>query len=534
MLYFDCHCRLGQRPDKHRRTRWSTAHLLEDMDLAEIAGALVSHGLAHAYDPRYGNDRLAAELTLAPGRLFGVWCILPLGSPDFYRSGDDLLLAMEKAGVRAARVVPGGFSLRPEVVGETLAALEEARMLTLFEAGWAAGRDLFECFHDLLSRHPHLPMLLTDASWAQQRHVRRLMELHSNLHLEFSSYQANRVLEEYVTAFGDERLLFGTGGTEKSPGAARALVDYAQIPLVSRQRIAGENLKRLLRGQGPAEAAPARRPEDRCVADARHGRPQSAFVFDAHAHLLHEGGGGAGVSYLMPAGDARGMLEVCDWCGIDRVAMMSWAGPVCSDAHDGNEVVHRAMQRFGPRVLGVAVVDPSHMTGDEMKAEIELRYREQGFVGLKPYPRMALSYEDESFAPWWEFGNRYRLYALLHVEGRTGGVPAVGRLAERYPEMSWIIAHSGGSYPFAEEVAACISGHPNVYAELTLTPVTNRVVEYLVQATDDEHVLFGTDAPMRDPRPQLGWVVWADLPLASKEKILGLSFLRIVSRALKL
>ena len=38
-----------------------------------------------------------------------------------------------------------------------------------------------------------------------------------------------------------------------------------------------------------------------------------------------------------------------------------------------------------------------------------------------------------------------------------------------------------------------------------VTPVTNGVVEYLVEATDDEHVLFGTDAPMRDPRQQLGW-----------------------------
>lgn len=109
----------------------------------------------------------------------------------------------------------------------------------------------------------------------------------------------------------------------------------------------------------------------------------------------------------------------------------------------------------------------------------------------------------------------------------------MGRLADRFPEMSWLIAHTGGSYPFAEEVAACIQEHPNVYAEITLTPVTNRVVEYLVEATDDEHVLFGTDAPMRDPRQQLGWVVWADLPVASKEKILGGNFRRIVERARK-
>ena len=533
MLLFDCHCRVGPRPDKHRRTRWSTAHLLEDMDLAEVAGSLVSHAVAHSYDPLYGNARLDEVLAAAPGRLFGVWCLVPVGSPDFYPHGTALLQAMERADIRAVRLVPGGFSLRPEVIGETLAALEHAGVLTLMEAGWAAatGGDLFACFHDLLSQHPQLPVLLTDASWAQQRHVRRLMELHRNLHLEFSSYQANRVVEDYVSAFGDERLLFGTGGTEKSPGAARALIDYAQLPPVSRQRLAGGNLVRLLGGQGPTQAAPARRPADRCVADARTGRPQSGLVIDAHAHVLHEGGQGAGVTYLMSRGDAAGMLEVCDWCGIDRIAMMSWVGPVCSDAIAGNEVVQLARQRFGDRVIGVAVIDPSHLTPAEMAAEIQRRYVEQGFVGLKPYPRMALSYEDDAFAPWWAFGNEHRLYGLMHVEGRTGGVAAIGRLAERYPEMSWIIAHSGGSYAFAEEVAACVVGHPNVYAELTLTPVTNRVVEYLVEATDADHVLFGSDAPMRDPRPQLGWVVWADLPLATKDKILGGNFARLLDRA---
>ena len=50
------------------------------------------------------------------------------------------------------------------------------------------------------------------------------------------------------------------------------------------------------------------------------------LVVDAHAHVLHEGGQGAGVNYIMYDGDADGMLEVNGWCGIDRVAMMSWLG----------------------------------------------------------------------------------------------------------------------------------------------------------------------------------------------------------------
>ena len=533
MLYFDCHAKVGQRPEKHPRVRWSTEHLLEDMDLAEISGALVSHGLAHSYDPIYGNSRLRGELKKGPERLFGIWCILPVGSPDFYASGDQLLGAMEEEDIRAVRAVAGNFSLHPEMMGETFEALQEAGILTLLEASWAAGREMFPFFHELLGRYPGLPVLLTDHVWPQQRYVHRLMQLHENLHIEFSAYQINRGLERYAADFGDERLLFGTGGTEKSPGAARTFVDYAQVPQASKRKVAGENLIRLLGGQGPTAEAEPGRSEDICVADARAGRPQSTFVFDAHAHVLHEGGEGAGPNYIMYQGDADGMLEVYDWCGVDRVAMMSWHGPVCTDAHDGNEVVWRGMQKHGDRILGVAVIDPTHMTAEEMEEEIRLRYTEQGFTGLKPYVRMNLSYEAPAFDPWWEFGNAHRLYALMHVAGHTGGVPGVGRLADRFPRMSWLIAHTGGSYPFAEEVAACIQEHPNVYAEITLTPVTNRVVEYLVEATDDEHVLFGTDAPMRDPRQQLGWVVWADIPVESKEKILGGNFRRIVERAQK-
>lgn len=531
MLYFDCHCMIGPRPDKHPRVRWSTEHLLEDMGLAEISGALVSHAIAHSYDPIHGNARLHEEIRKAPDRLFGVWCILPVGSPGFYRTGDQLLHAMEQADVRAARAVAGNYSLCPEMMGETFEALQEARILTLLDAAWPGGGDLFAFFHDVLSRYPNLPFLVTDFSWGQQRSVYRLMQLHENLRIEFSAYQIHRGIELYEAEFGAERLLFGTGGTEKSPGAARAYIDYAQISEQAKRLVAGGNLKRLLKGQGPQEEAPQKRPEDIIVADARAGRPQSVFVFDAHAHVLHEGGESAGVNLVMLQGDADGILEVCDWCGIDRTAMMSWQGPVCSDAAQGNEVVWRAMQKYGRRIIGVATIDPSHTSREEMDAEIRLRYVEQGFLGLKPYPRMGLSYENEIFVPWWTFGNEHRLYALMHVDGHTGGVPGVGRLAERYPEMSWLIAHTGGSYQFAEEVVACIKDHPNVYAEITLTPVTNRVIEFLVGATDDEHVLFGTDVPMRDPRQQLGWVVWADLPVESKKKILGENFKRIIDRA---
>ena len=101
MLYFDAHACVGQRPFKHKRTRWSTEHLLEDMALAEISGALISHGLAQSYDPLYGNRRVGEETKKASEKLFPLWCVLPLGSVDFYSSAEKMLQSMEEAFVCA-------------------------------------------------------------------------------------------------------------------------------------------------------------------------------------------------------------------------------------------------------------------------------------------------------------------------------------------------------------------------------------------------------------------------------------------------
>ena len=35
---------------------------------------------------------------------------------------------------------------------------------------------------------------------------------------------------------------------------------------------------------------------------------------------------------------------------------------------------------------------------------------------------------------------------------------------------------------------------------------------------------------MRDPRQQLGWVIWEDLSIKSRENILGNNFQKIISR----
>jgi predicted TIM-barrel fold metal-dependent hydrolase len=206
---------------------------------------------------------------------------------------------------------------------------------------------------------------------------------------------------------------------------------------------------------------------------------------------------------------------------------MSWAGPVGSDI-ESNDIVSRACRKYPSRFLGLVYINPVHVPREALLAELRRLVEEEGFVGLKPYHLAGLDYNDPLYDSCWEYADRRGLYALLHL-----GAGAVGRvagdLAARYPHVQWLIAHTGGSFAMARAVAAAMKKHPNVWAELTLTPVTNGLIEWLVAEVGDERVCFGTDAPMRDPRPQFGWVVWADLPVESRRRILGANFARLLA-----
>jgi predicted TIM-barrel fold metal-dependent hydrolase len=85
----------------------------------------------------------------------------------------------------------------------------------------------------------------------------------------------------------------------------------------------------------------------------------------------------------------------------------------------------------------------------------------------------------------------------------------------------------------ADMVISTMKKYKNVFAEITLTPVPLGVIEYMVAALGDDRILYGSDLPMRDPRQQLGWLVFSNLPLASKKKILGENAYSVIEPCIK-
>ena len=527
LTYFDAHAQYGARPLKPFQERWSLDHLLEDLELAGIAGALVRHSQALQYEPMHGNLRLCRDLEQHRDRLYPNWTILPALADDFPEP-DELLKLLREHDVRAVNLWPKtcGLPIRKRVFKHLARLLADEQILLTVSYG-----DLYDFDHAdrFLELFENSPVLLCDQTWAQWREVQLLMDRHENLHLEFSSFQANRAIEWFGHKFGFDRCLFGTGQPQKSPGAARSFLDFRLCSLADAEAVAAGNLRRLLKGAGPTRP-PAPGPwHDAITAEQRAGEPLSCRVLDAHCHVLHDGADNAGQCYVMPRGDAQGLLEITRRMGVDLTALMSWNGTVGMDAPAGNIVTADAVRQAPDEFTGLLSLNPTHQDADELRREIEHYHLDLGFRGLKPYQRTVIPYNHPAFEPWWRFGEEHRLYGLFHIS--VGGVNAVLDIAQRHPGFHCLIAHSGGSFAFAEQVAGVMKQAPNIYAELTLTPVTNGVIEWLCEEVGADRVLFGTDAPMRDPRPQLGWVVFTRLSVEDKLKILGGNFRRILMDA---
>lgn len=326
----------------------------------------------------------------------------------------------------------------------------------------------------------------------------------------------------------EEQIVFASNAPAMSAGAHRAYVDYAEVSKSARQKIAAGNILRLLRLPKPRKVVNT--DEDQYMAAARKGLPQPLPVIDMHMHILHEGSNGAGGAYRMLNGGPAGTFHRLSQLGCVGGGFMSWNGTVSGDSVSGNTCVRAALDAAPQGFWGLASFDPAHYSRSELKKMIPETFRDSRFIGIKPYVTHGVEYHHSSYDVLWEFGNRKALYAGLH-RNRTDFLE-VRTLAEKYPRMRWVVYHCGGDYFTADQAIECMHEYPNVYAEITLTSVPLGIVDYLVKHAGADRVLFGSDLPMRDPRQQLGWVVFFRLSARHKAKVLSGNAMKVIQPCL--
>lgn len=526
LQYFDCHAQVGKFGYKHPAHLWRTEDILMEMERCGIAGALVYHGMAKSHSPVYGNRLLTHEVGKSP-RLFGCHVVLPHHLGDF-PSPQETVQQMRDQGIRAAKMFPITHKFDPNerTLGPLLTALEEAGIPLLIDGAEIT----FDQLGGILLHHPKLATVLTGQPWSQERRLFPLMDEFEGLHIELSTLQANAFIEVAYERYGARRLLFGSGMPYKSVGAARAFVDYAQIPLDAKQLTASGNLKRLLQLELPAVAPPDC---DEIVIQASQGKPITAVqVLDSHTHLI-EDGGATGSGMPMLRADIDSMIATYRSLGIRRMTIAPWVGINGGDAEAGNEVAEETIRRYPEEVIGFVRIDPNYTT--HIEAEARKWHVDKRFKGMKPYYFSSRTdYTAPVYEPWWRLGNELRLFALVDpgLVADQEYLRQIDELAQRYPEVNLFMDHAGRSYEIAEQYAGIAKKHNNVTLQLTYTTVTLGVIEYLVQQVGADKILFGTDSPMRDPRPQVGWLAYANITFEEKQKIFGGNFQRILDRCL--
>jgi predicted TIM-barrel fold metal-dependent hydrolase len=529
LTYVDCFTMIGKRGMKDELSAWRTENLLDEMDFCGINAALVTHGLCREYDPQYGNRMLLEEVKKS-SKLIPSWSALPHYCKDFPKP-KEFIKMMKDNNIRSVSLFPRShnYTLNTMVCGELLTEFEANEIpvvLTFSRLLNGVQQSTFEEIDQICSAFPDLKIILQSVWWNLTRDLVPFMYKHKNIFVEFASLQANRVIEFLVEEFGADRLLFGTDFPDKSIGAAKSFIDYADISFEDRKKIAGENLLKLLKLENTFKSASTKEEESSILKIVKEGKPlDDILIIDSHSHMSHNDSDSVGYLWQKQS-DAKGIVDRNKRIGIDITCISSWLG-IWADYDKGNEVVLDATKQFPKNIIGYATLDPNYV--EDWDSEIKKVHLEYGFKGLKPYnPRNGIPYNSPKYDKWYKFADENNLYALMHLSPNFK--VEILDIAARYQNVTFILAHSGMTWPVAREHVEIAKARPNVVLEITLTTVTYGVIEYMVKEIGADRILFGTDQPMRDPIPQFGWVVYSRLTDEERIKILGQNMKKIIDR----
>ena len=256
---------------------------------------------------------------------------------------------------------------------------------------------------------------------------------------------------------------------------------------------------------------------DRVFWDAvRIGRAlQGELVFDFHTHL------GPWFNFWIPDSDIDSMFGSFGRVGIDAIACSPdiAIGP---DYIRGNDEVATAAARYPGRVIMLVTINPRYPRA-EVEAELA-RWEAAGQRAYKIHCATHATPEDaDGYEPMWDLADRQGAPVLVHTQGGHGksGVELLVEIAGRRRNVKIIIAHSASSLEFIDQTCAAALKRDNIFLDLTGSPMVYGALETMVSRVGADRVLFGTDTPFIDPRPQVGRVAYSRLSDGDKRKVFG-------------
>lgn len=248
MDILDCFCGVGDWATKDPILPSRTDEIVRLMDHFGVAKALVYHNSMKFSGWAPDANQQIVEICQKEPRFIPAF-VMGLHPHDSGPALGDYLAALKAAKGKAvwlrlpATPYRQARSYASWLIGDWLRACSEKRIPVFFHAE----DDDPTLFHTLCSEFPELRLILTGVSYGADSFLYPLLKQHRQLrvclgHMYIPSGNPGRFLKHFTA----DRLLFGSGLPEFSPGGMIAHVQYADIPEADKARILGGNLLELM------------------------------------------------------------------------------------------------------------------------------------------------------------------------------------------------------------------------------------------------------------------------------------------------
>ncbi|MFA5448959.1 MAG: hypothetical protein WC292_00765 [Clostridia bacterium] len=248
MKIFDCNVSYGFEIMPAAKKFEFVKDLIADMDKHNILKAMVYNCEGKQNLSCFSNLKLSENIKSYKDRLCAVYCFRPNIGTEMYTPAQ-WEQSIKDNDIKGIYFYPNDYQFDVDLLGSYFQVFNSMKLPVFveFAAGFGFAYKIdFSALHKFLSKYTNTPFILTNAGMMNDFEIFRLSELHNNFYLELSGFQGNMALEEYVSRFGSERLLFGSRAPFFSPVPMIGKIHYSKLKASDKENICYNNMQRLV------------------------------------------------------------------------------------------------------------------------------------------------------------------------------------------------------------------------------------------------------------------------------------------------
>jgi len=248
---------------------------------------------------------------------------------------------------------------------------------------------------------------------------------------------------------------------------------------------------------------------------------KNLFIIDAHAHT------GFPNKFFSPEIDSVSLLRRMDQFQIQYSINLCCMRTLAGHQYQELEKAVKEYEKSNCRIFYLGFYDPRRK--EEDLAVVKEAVGWPGFKGIKIHPSFnKTSADDDAYEPIWKFAADYDLPIVAHSWSVSSYNPVQAlstpekfeKFVKKYPDVRFILGHSGGRGEGRFEAIRMANEYKNVYMDFGGDIYCYHYFEKMAMDVPENKVLFGTDYPWFDHRSQLTRVYLAGIRTSLKRKIL--------------